>query len=205
MKQNPNFPLTNTPARAWASISVQCPENSSFFSVVNSSLCFPLASRCIKKQKGTLLASFARRSGRDSVSATKLPALQSEFAGFSILSLSTKNKKKRKKEEEKEKRVIKHRREERSKVAGLKMRVERAKRKKKNESGGEEKITQLKGILPPARVVMRAETRVNPSVRGHFLKRDTFATEQRENERRPSKIFRFLRISVTTKNGCVLF
>lgn len=124
---------------------------------------------------------------------------------FPFFLFRRKTKKKKKKEEEKEKRVIKHRREERSKVAGLKMRVERAKRKKKNESGGEEKITQLKGILPPARVVMRAETRVNPSVRGHFLKRDTFATEQRENERRPSKIFRFLRISVTTKNGCVLF
>lgn len=114
-------------------------------------------------------------------------------------------KTKRKKEEEKEKRVIKHRGEERSKVAGLKMRVERAKKKKKNESGEEEKITQLKGILPPARVVMRAETRVNPSVRGHFLKRDTFATEQRENEKRPSRIFEFLRIFVTIKNGCVLF
>lgn len=149
-----------------------------------------------------MLASFARRSGRDSVSATKLPALQSEFAGFSLLSLSAKNKKKG--EEEKEKRVIKHRGEEGSKVAGLKMRVERAK-KKKNENGEEEKITQLKGILPPARVVMRAETRVNPSVRGHFLKRDTFATEQRENEKRPSRIFEFLRISVTIKNGCVLF
>ena len=64
-------------------ICAQRPENSSFFSVVNSSLCSELASRCIKKQKercslhlpGDLaVIQFQQQSCR----------LQSEFAGFSL-------------------------------------------------------------------------------------------------------------------------